>query len=93
MNARLLAITTIVPRVISGCGYNLERDKDCSGCDMGGAELLDADLTNADLAGVTVPRANLIGANLDGVKYADFTGAKNVPEKYLKRWRLGGFSA
>ena len=28
--------------------------------------------------------ANLTGANLDGVIGADFTGAKNVPERYLK---------
>jgi uncharacterized protein YjbI with pentapeptide repeats len=33
----------------------------------------------ADLTG-----ANLHGANLDGVIGADFTGALNVPEKYLK---------
>ena len=62
MNARLVAITTILLLVISGCGYNPERDKDCPGCDLRGADLTgfkamalhSADLTNADLT-----RANL----------------------------------
>jgi len=60
MNVPLLAITTVLLLGLSGCGYNPERDKDCGGC-------------------------GLIGANLDGVIDADFTGALNVPAKYLKR--------
>jgi len=36
-------------------------------------------LENANLSG-----ANLDGANLDGVIGADFSGALNVPERYLK---------
>ena len=47
MNARLVAITTILLLVISGCGYNPERDKDCPGCDLSGADLSGADLTGA----------------------------------------------
>jgi len=43
--------------------------KSCPECDLG----------NADLSG-----ANLTGANLDGVIGADFSGAYNVPDKYLK---------
>ena len=72
MNARLVAITTILLLVISGCGYNPARDKDCPGCDFSGANLTGAFLTDADLS----------GANLDGVIGADFTGAENVPSKY-----------
>jgi uncharacterized protein YjbI with pentapeptide repeats len=47
MNARLLAIPTILLLVISGCGqsYNPERDKDCDGCDLSGTVLRDADLS------------------------------------------------
>ena len=44
MNARLVAITTILLLVISGCGYNPERDKDCLGCDLRGADLRGANL-------------------------------------------------
>ena len=57
--------------VLSGCGqsYNPERDEDCPGCDLIGVDLAWVDLT---------------GAYLDDVIGADFTGALNVPEKYLK---------
>ena len=53
--------------------------KSCPECDLGNADLSGADLTRANLS-----RANLIGANLDGVIGADFSGAYNVPDKYLK---------
>ena len=56
MNARLVAITTILLLVISGCGYNPERDKDCPGCD-----LYRADLTGANLDDVFSP--NYSGAS------------------------------
>jgi hypothetical protein len=46
---------------------------------LDGAYLSFADLTEADLTG-----ADLTGADLDGVIGADFTGALNVPAKYLK---------
>jgi uncharacterized protein YjbI with pentapeptide repeats len=94
MNARLLAIATILLLVISGCGqsYNPERDKDCEGCDlsganMRGADLIGANLTGANLEGAILPEAdlrdaNLEGANLDGVIGADFTDASSVPRKY-----------
>ena len=42
--------------------------------------MMDADLSGADLSGAT-----LSGATLDGVIGADFTGALNVPERYLNR--------
>jgi len=48
------------------------------------ANLTGADLTDADLLGADTSRANLDKANLDGVIGADFTGALNVPELYLK---------
>jgi uncharacterized protein YjbI with pentapeptide repeats len=44
-----------------------------------GADLTDATLTGADLSG-----ADLKAARLDDVIGADFTGALNVSEKYLK---------
>ena len=34
MKVRLLAFTTVLLPVISGCGYTPERDKDCGGCDL-----------------------------------------------------------
>ena len=43
-----------------------------------------ADLSGADLTGANLYEADLEGANLDGVFSADFTGALNVPAKYLK---------
>jgi len=52
---------------------------DLEGADLGHAILIKADLTGAYLSG-----ANLDGATLDDVIGADFTGALNVPEKYLK---------
>ena len=77
MNVRLLAITTVLLLVLSGCGYSPERDKDCGGLRFDRCQpsrviiMMDADLTP--------------GANLDGVIGADFTGAKNVAAKYRKR--------
>ena len=69
MNVRLLAFTTVLLLVISGCGqsYNPERDKDCPACDLIGVQLESANLSGTDLNGT-----NLSGANLS---YADFTGA------------------
>jgi len=53
MNVRLLAITTVLLLVISGCGQsnNPERDKDCPGCDLTGVQLEGASLSGADLFG------------------------------------------
>ena len=47
--------------------------------DLSGANLSRADLSRATLSGATVSVATL-----DGVIGADFTGALNVPERYLK---------
>ena len=48
--------------------------------DLSGRNLSGADLSGANLFGTV-----LTGANLDDVIGADFTGALNVPEQYLKR--------
>ena len=81
LNVRLLAITIILLLVISGCGYNPERDKDCKDChlrgaDLSGANLIDADLsgadlTGADLTGADLSEANLVSANLRGANLWD----------------------
>ena len=59
--------------------------------DLSGANLTRADLTGllggefgANLSRADLSRATLSGATLDGVIGADFTGALNVPERYLK---------
>ena len=73
MNARLLAITTILLLVISGCGqsYNPERDKDCEGCDLSGANMRGADLTGANLPEANLREANLRDANLRDANLRD----------------------
>ena len=48
------------------------------------ANLTRAKLTRAKLTGAKLTGADLNGANLDGVIGADFSGAYNVPDKYLK---------
>ena len=48
-----------------------------------GAKLPGADLTGANLVWTNLVWADLLGANLDNVIGADFTGAINVPAKYL----------
>ena len=94
MNARLVAITTILLLVISGCGYNPDKDNDCPGCNLRGAGLRGADLTGANLAGANLAGANLTGAdlteanlrgaNLDDVFSPNYSDALNVPPEYLK---------
>jgi len=84
MNARLVAITTILLLVISGCGYNPARDKDCPGCDLEYADLAGADLTGAKLVDANLEQANLKDANLDDVFNPDYSAALNVPPEYLK---------
>ena len=79
--AFLLSVSLII---FNGQSYNPERDKDCPGCDLAGANLSEADLTAANLFGADLEQANLSGADLNGVHGADFTGALNVPAKYLK---------
>jgi len=48
------------------------------------ADLTRANLDKADLTGADLRGADLSGANLDDVVGADFRGALNVPDKYLK---------
>jgi uncharacterized protein YjbI with pentapeptide repeats len=76
--------------LLTACGGNdldqLEQSgfKECVGCDLSGANLTGANLTGAWLRDANLTDANLYGANLDGATGADFTGALNVPAKYLK---------
>ena len=73
-------------------GANL-KDADLSGADLSdrilqaadlsGAYLNGADLSSATLIWTNLSGADLLGANLDNVIGADFTGAINVPAKYL----------
>ena len=107
MKVLIIVFSTCLIFLLSGCGqsvgsdvgsdverYNPELDKDCTRCDLRGADLVladltganlaDADLTGANLADADLTGANLEGANLDGVIGADFSGALNVSPKYLK---------
>ena len=71
---------------------------DLAGAKLRGASLSYADFTGANLSAANLTGANLgwadlygpgtiamTAANLDDIIGADFTGALNVPEKYLKR--------
>ena len=76
---------------LSGANLNIAglRRADLSGADLSGANLTRADLSGAYLIGANLTDADLTDADLAGanLKYvigADFTGAKNVPAKYLK---------
>ena len=51
--------------------------------DLSGAYLNGADLSSATLIWTNLSGADLLGANFDNVIGADFTGAINVPAKYL----------
>ena len=53
------------------------------GADLTGANLTGANLVWTNLSGADLSGADLLGANLDNVIGADFTGAINVPAKYL----------
>ena len=57
---------------------------DLTGANLTGANLVWTNLSGADLSGADLSGADLLGANLDNVIGADFTGARNVPAKYLK---------
>ena len=63
-------------------GANL-KDANLNGADLSSANLIWANLSGANLSGADLSGADLLGANLDNVKGADFTGARNVPAKYL----------
>jgi len=86
-----ITLTTFLLLVVSGCGqpvgsdvhqYNPERDKDCMGCalsgaDLKGADLSDADLTHADLYGANLSNVELYDADLTAadLTHADLSGA------------------
>ena len=60
-----------------------------TGANLTGANLTETDLTGANLDGANLTNADLFRADLSGAKLydvigADFTGALNVPAKYLK---------
>ena len=82
MNARLVAITTILLLVISGCGYNPARDKDCPGCDLSRADLTGADLTGADMTG-----AKVLGIHPLSIQKLIYSGALSA-EKIANRWLI-----
>ena len=76
---------------LSGANLNIAglRRAALSGADLSGANLTRANLAYAYLIGANLTDADLTDADLAGanLKYvigADFTGAKNVPAKYLK---------
>ena len=54
------------------------------GASLAGASLTEADLTGANLTEAALTGANRTGAILDDVIGTGFTGALNVPEKYLR---------
>jgi len=64
-------------------GFNLS-GKNLSEANLTDAWLVRADLTNANLTAAILVEADLTRANLDDVVGADFRGALNVPDKYLK---------
>ena len=76
--------TTADSAVMTIDGCNIEPNARCKAADLSGANLSGADLTNATLTEANLFGADLFGADLDGVIGADFTGALNVPKKYLK---------
>ena len=100
MKVLIIVFSTCLIFLLSGCGqsvgsdvgsdverYNPELDKDCTRCDLRGADLVLADLTGADLMKADLEGANLIkadlsDANLSGANLlfvllvlADLTGA------------------
>ena len=75
----------VVPQIVPVSQFLAQPNpKDCSYCYLADADLIGANLTDADLTGAILVGANLTDAILDGVIGADFTGALNVPAKYLK---------
>ena len=94
-----LLVAALVIGCGQSIGEDVERfypdvDSDCLRCDLKGIDLKDAELVKADLGSAllsgsdltdaNLSNADLSGANLIGVYGADFTGALNVPAKYLK---------
>lgn len=87
-DARLAAIAALPAAEIDP---EVERARDCAGCDLAGASLKRADLRNANLAGANLQGANLHGADLSG---ADLSGADlrnaNLNRARLTRANLAG---
>ena len=57
---------------------------ECVECDLSGANLTGTYLYGANLGVANLIGANLTGADLTLVVGADFSGALNVPDKYVK---------
>ena len=114
MKVLIIVFSTCLIFLLSGCGqsvgpdagsdverYNPELDKDCTRCDLRGADLVLADLTGADLMKADLEGANLIkadlsDANLSGANLlfvllvlADLTGA-NLADADLTGANLEG---
>ena len=66
MKVFTIALTTFLLLVISGCGYNPERDNNCPGCDLTGADLTGANLYKANLRDANLAGVNLSWANTNG---------------------------
>ena len=100
MKIRTIAmmLTLLVAGLLIGCGQSIGEDverfhpdveSNCPQCDLKGIDLKGAYLGWANLGWANLTEADLTNANLkwailDGAIGADFTGALNVPKKYLK---------
>tara|TARA_B100001245_G_C22482150_1_gene245758 strand:- start:38 stop:310 length:273 start_codon:yes stop_codon:yes gene_type:complete len=80
---RYIFLSVFALLLLTACGDSdldkLKQSKECAKRDLSGANLIEVNLGAVNLSG-----ANLDVAILDGVRNADFCGAKNVPAEYLK---------
>ena len=85
---RYIFLSVFALLLLTACGGTdldkLIKTGECLECDLTGADLTNADLTEANLTEAALTGANLTGAILDDVIGTGFTGALNVPEKYLR---------
>ena len=80
----LLSLSMVAMMLASACENDLDTLLQRGNCGPS-CFLPMANLANANLTGANLRFANLTGADLAGVIGANFSGALNVPEKYLKR--------
>ena len=75
---RYIFLSVFALLLLTACGGSdlekLKQSKECAKCDVSGANLIEVNQSGT----------NLDVAILDGVRNADFSGAKNVPAEYLK---------
>ena len=75
----------VVPQIVPVSQFLAQANpKNCTDCYLADADLIGANLSEADLGGADPTSGNLSDANLAGDIGADFTGAMNVAEKYLR---------